>query len=102
MRLILASVAFLLCSSTSALAQVEEWTDFVSRDDGFRVNFPGAPKVTTTTYMSEYGADLPARVYSNEGLCQIVFFESDELCEVSYKDKKGKYQSQQGIVLPKI
>ena len=45
---------------------------------------------------------LPARVYSNEGLCQIVFFESDELCEVSYKDKKGKYQAQQGIVLPKI
>lgn len=45
---------------------------------------------------------LPARVYSNEGLCQIVFFESDEVCEVSYKDKKGKYQSQQGIVLPKI
>ena len=45
---------------------------------------------------------LPARVYANEGLCQIVFFESDELCEVSYKDKKGKYQAQQGIVLPKI
>lgn len=45
---------------------------------------------------------LPARVYGNEGLCQIVFFESDEVCETSYKDKKGKYQSQQGIVLPKI
>jgi dCTP deaminase len=45
---------------------------------------------------------LPARVYSNEGLCQIVFFESDEICEVSYKDKKGKYQAQKGIVLPKI
>ncbi len=45
---------------------------------------------------------LPARVYSNEGLCQIVFFESDELCETSYKDKKGKYQAQQGIVLPRI
>jgi dCTP deaminase len=45
---------------------------------------------------------LPARVYSNEGLCQIVFFESDEICEVSYKDKKGKYQSQQGIVLPRV
>jgi len=45
---------------------------------------------------------LPARVYSNEGLCQIVFFESDEVCETSYKDKKGKYQSQQGIVLPRI
>ena len=45
---------------------------------------------------------LPARVYSNEGLCQIVFFESDEICEISYKDKKGKYQAQQGIVLPRI
>lgn len=45
---------------------------------------------------------LPARVYSNEGLCQIVFFESDEECETSYKDKKGKYQSQKGIVLPRI
>ncbi|HEV2177306.1 MAG TPA: dCTP deaminase [Terriglobia bacterium] len=45
---------------------------------------------------------LPARVYSNEGLCQIVFFESDEECEISYKDKKGKYQAQQGIVLPRI
>ena len=45
---------------------------------------------------------LPARVYSNEGLCQIVFFESDEICETSYKDKKGKYQAQKGIVLPKI
>lgn len=45
---------------------------------------------------------LPARVYSNEGLCQIVFFESDEECEISYKDKKGKYQSQKGIVLPRI
>ena len=45
---------------------------------------------------------LPARVYSNEGLCQIVFFEGNEVCEVSYKDKKGKYQAQQGIVLPRI
>ncbi len=45
---------------------------------------------------------LPARVYSNEGICQVIFLESDELCEVSYKDKKGKYQAQQGIVLPRI
>jgi dCTP deaminase len=45
---------------------------------------------------------LPARVYSNEGLCQIIFLGSDETCEISYKDKKGKYQSQQGIVLPKV
>src|SRR6202795_294694 len=45
---------------------------------------------------------LPARIYANEGLCQVVFFESDEECEVSYKDKKGKYQSQQGNVLPRL
>jgi dCTP deaminase len=47
-------------------------------------------------------APLPARVYANEGLCQIIFLESDEICETSYKDKKGKYQAQQGIVLPKV
>ena len=45
-------------------ASAQEWTDFVSREDGFRVNFPGEPNVTTTTYTSEYGATLPARVYS--------------------------------------
>ena len=45
---------------------------------------------------------LPARVYANEGLCQILFFQSDEPCEVSYADRKGKYQKQQGIVLPKL
>ena len=44
---------------------------------------------------------LPAKIYSNEGLCQVLFFESDEECELSYKDKKGKYQSQKGITLPK-
>lgn len=45
---------------------------------------------------------LPAKVYANEGLCQILFFQGDEPCETSYKDKKGKYQNQQGIVLPKL
>jgi len=45
---------------------------------------------------------LPARIYANEGLCQIIFFQSDEDCEVSYKDKKGKYQAQGGIVLPRL
>ena len=47
-------------------------------------------------------APLPARVYSNEGLCQIIFLESDEVCETSYKDKQGKYQAQKGIVLPRV
>jgi dCTP deaminase len=45
---------------------------------------------------------LPARVYSHEGLCQIIFLESDDLCETSYKDKKGKYQAQKSIVLPRV
>ena len=45
---------------------------------------------------------LPAKIYANEGLCQILFFQSDEPCETSYADKKGKYQSQKGIVLPKL
>jgi dCTP deaminase len=45
---------------------------------------------------------LPAKIYSNEGLCQILFLESDENCEVSYRSKKGKYQFQSGITLPKV
>src|SRR5437870_6354650 len=45
---------------------------------------------------------LPAKIYANEGLCQVIFFVSDEDCEVSYKDKKGKYQAQSGIVLPRL
>lgn len=45
---------------------------------------------------------LPAKIYSNEGIAQVLFFESDEPCETSYADKKGKYQSQVGITLPKL
>jgi len=45
---------------------------------------------------------LPAKVYANEGLCQILFFQSDEPCETSYADRNGKYQAQKGIVLPKL
>jgi dCTP deaminase len=45
---------------------------------------------------------LPAKIYANEGLCQVLFFGSDEPCETSYADRRGPYQSQEGIVLPKI
>ncbi len=45
---------------------------------------------------------LPVKVYSNEGIAQVLFLESDEECEISYKDKKGKYQKQTGIWLPKV
>jgi len=45
---------------------------------------------------------LPARIYANEGIAQVLFFEADEVCETSYADKKGKYQKQQSIVLPRL
>ena len=45
---------------------------------------------------------LPAKIYANEGIAQVLFFESDEPCEQSYADKKGKYQGQRGITLPRI
>jgi dCTP deaminase len=45
---------------------------------------------------------LPAKIYANEGIAQVLFFEADEICEISYADKKGKYQGQKSIVLPKL
>jgi dCTP deaminase len=45
---------------------------------------------------------LPAKIYANEGVAQVIFFESDEVCETSYKDRGGKYQGQTGVTLPKI
>ena len=44
---------------------------------------------------------LPARIYANEGVAQMIFFESDEPCETSYKDRGGKYQGQRGVTLPR-
>lgn len=45
---------------------------------------------------------LPARVYANEGLAQVLFFEADEACETSYADRKGKYQGQRGVTPPRM
>ena len=45
---------------------------------------------------------LPARIYANEGIAQVLFFESDEVCETSYADRKGKYQKQGDIMLPRL
>jgi len=45
---------------------------------------------------------LPAKIYANEGIAQVLFFESDEICETSYADKKGKYQKQVGITPPRL
>ncbi len=44
---------------------------------------------------------LPAKIYANEGVAQMLFFESDEECDISYKDKNGKYQGQTGVVTPR-
>jgi len=46
--------------------------------------------------------NLPAKIYAGEGCAQVLFFESDEVCETSYKDRGGKYQGQSGVTLPKI
>ncbi len=45
---------------------------------------------------------LPAKIYANEGVAQVIFIESDEVCEISYRDRDGKYQGQKGVTLPKI
>jgi len=47
---------------------------------------------------------LPAKIYANEGICQVLFFEADgdDVCETSYKDKAGKYQAQRGVTLPRL
>jgi dCTP deaminase len=44
---------------------------------------------------------LPAKIYANEGVAQMIFFESDEVCETSYADRGGKYQGQRGVTLPR-
>jgi dCTP deaminase len=44
---------------------------------------------------------LPAKIYANEGVAQLIFLESDDVCEVSYRDREGKYQGQTGVTLPR-
>ncbi len=57
-------IAAVMVASLSASAAAQEWTDFVSREDGFSTNFPGTPTLSESVYRSQFGADLPARVYS--------------------------------------
>src|SRR3990172_11783326 len=45
---------------------------------------------------------MPAKIYANEGVAQELFFESDEMCDTSYRDRGGKYQGQEGVTLPKM
>ena len=64
MRLSLLATAFVVSLSGSVFAQ--EWSLYVNAQDGFKINFPGEPKVTSTTWVSEQGYILPARVYTAE------------------------------------
>jgi hypothetical protein len=66
MTLIRVTAAVLILSMPAA-ALAQEWTEFASKEDLFTCNFPGTPKVTPTTWTSEYGASLPGRIYSAEG-----------------------------------
>jgi hypothetical protein len=59
-----AVIAAVVVLAMSGTAFAQEWIEFVSKDDRFTTNFPGPPRVTATTYKSQFGADLPARVYS--------------------------------------
>ena len=82
-----------LCTGKSTYARcgiIVNVTPFEPEWEGFAVL-----EISNTT-------PLPAKIYSNEGIAQVLFFASEEACEVSYADRKGKYQKQQSIVLPKI
>ena len=82
-----------LCTGKSTYARcglIVNVTPFEPEWEGFAVL-----EISNTT-------PLPAKVYANEGIAQVLFFASEEPCEVSYGDRKGKYQKQQSIVLPKI
>ena len=56
----------------------------------------------TVTLESSNTTPLPAKIYANEGIAQVLFFQSDEPCEVSYGDKHGKYLKQRGVTLPRV
>jgi deoxycytidine triphosphate deaminase len=66
---------------------------------------PGAgnhPEQRFVTLEISNTTPLPAKIYANEELCQILFFQRNEPCETSDADRKGKYQKQRGIVLPQV
>ena len=56
----------------------------------------------TATLEISNTSPIPAKIYAKEGIAQVIFFEADEVCETSYADKKGKYQAQRAITLPRI
>jgi len=68
-------------------------TNFTPREAGWEGHI--TIEISNTT-------PLPARIYANEGIAQVLFFESDTPCRTSYADRKGKYQGQRGITLPKL
>ena len=60
------ALVFAVALVTAGSASAQDWELYTSTQDGFKIDFPGQPKITTTTWKSEYGYDLPARVYTVE------------------------------------
>ena len=60
------TIAFAVTLATATVAIAQDWTEYQNVQDGFKIDFPGQPKITETTWTSEYGYKLPARVYSAE------------------------------------
>ena len=70
---------------------------------GIIVNVTRSSRMGGSTSRSDLNTTpLPAKIYAHEGIAQVLFFESDEPCALSYKDKKGKYQGQRGVTLPRL
>lgn len=82
-----------ICLGKSTYARIGVITSFTPLEAGWEGQL--TIEISNTT-------PLPARIYANEGIAQVLFFASDEACRVSYADRGGKYQGQTGITLPKI
>src|SRR5215510_16243504 len=64
MRVTFLAAAYVLVCAAGAAAQQDTWTEFVSREDGFKITFPGTPNIQQTTWASQMGYPLPARVFT--------------------------------------
>jgi alkylhydroperoxidase/carboxymuconolactone decarboxylase family protein YurZ len=71
-------------------------------DSSFKYHLESAKKNGVTKIEISNTTPLPAKIYANEGIAQVLFLEGDTPCETTYKDKRGKYQGQTGITLPRI
>ena len=86
------AISFFLLVFTAFLSQAQEIKGVVVAE----------AKTAYVTIELSNTTPLPAKIYANEGICQFLFFKAADTCDISYKDRKGKYQNQIGVTLPKI